>query len=236
MRVNRQIDSVEGTALARPVCRHAFQAKHRFTGRHAFQLRAAHFSANHHFGKAVTVGFRGGHFSGQPSASKHHDTIAHPEDFVQLVGNDDCGTALIDQAPQRREEAVGFLWSQDRGRFVQNQYPGVGIKRLEDFYPLPLAHRQFANPGVGFHLKAELFRQLPQPVAAFGKSLSRGPKGFAAEDRVFQDRQVVCQREVLVDHADARCDRRFRRPRRQRFAVDLDMSVFGHIVPEDDVH
>ena len=62
------------------------------------------------------------------------------------------------------------------------------------------------------------------------------PRPVEPDEDVLGDRHRPDQREVLVDHPEARGDRVARRAERHRPAVDEDLPVVGLVEPVEDAH
>lgn len=59
---------------------------------------------------------------------------------------------------------------------------------------------------------------------------------FDTHHDIVDNRHIVSQGEVLVNHAQPGAQRRFWRARRQRRAIDFDTSFIGRVMAEEDVH
>ena len=231
-----QIDRFEIVVFAGTLRRDIFEAQHPLARRQGLGPGANDLASDHHLGELVPVGLGGRDDADQPPPAQDRDAVADLQDLVQLVRDDDGGPALFHQAAQRGEQALGFLGRQDRRRLVENQDPGIGVERLENFHPLAFADGQVADLRIGLDLETELPGNLAQTAAARREALAQRPQPLAPQNDVLQNGQIVGQREMLVDHADPGPDRGFGRSRRQRSAVDLDTAFVGQIVAEYDVH
>ena len=98
-----------------------------------------------------------------PAAPDDRDPVGDLEDLVQLVADEDDAVALLGEPPQDREDLLGLLRRQDRGRLVEHEDTGVAVERLEDLDPLLPADRQLADLDVRVDLEAEPLAELDDP-------------------------------------------------------------------------
>ena len=104
---------------------------------------------------------------------------------------------------QVAEELVDLLRDQDGGRLVEDQDAGVAVEHLGDLDPLAGPDAEVLEERVGIQPQGVAVADLPDPPAGLRAVQPTAPRGLAAQDDVLQDREVVGQHEVLVDHADA---------------------------------
>ena len=76
-----------------------------------------------------------------------------------------------DQRAQRREQRLGLLRREHRGRLVEDQDARVAVERLQDLDALALADREIADARVGVDGQAEALARLAQ--------LARAPRAGA---------------------------------------------------------
>ena len=122
---------------------------------------------------------------------------------AELVADEDDAPAGVGHRSQGPEELVHLLRRQHGRRLVHDQDPRAAVEHLEDLDPLLLADRELPDLGP---------RVDPQPECARpGRRSPRRSAGPQQEARRSQAEQHVLghrlrrdQREVLVDHPDAR--------------------------------
>jgi hypothetical protein len=79
-----------------------------------------HLSAHHQPGELAAVGVgrvQRGHRGAVP---QDRDSVRRAHHLVQLVGDEDDRPSIGDHRPQGREQGLGFLWGQHRGRLVED--------------------------------------------------------------------------------------------------------------------
>ena len=140
-----------------------------------------------------------------------------------------------------REQAIRLGRGQHRGRLVEDQDAGVAVERLEDLDALALADREPRDLDVEIDGEAGIaHHRLDLPARRAGAAAEAEDR-LGAEHDVLEPGEVLGQREVLVDHADAGSERGMGRARRQRDqpafgAGDLHRAGIGDVVAEEDVH
>src|SRR5438552_9967988 len=86
------------------------------------------------------------------------------EYLVQIVLKEDHEHAYSGQNTEDLEELVGFLWSQDGGRLVEDQDVGVAVERLQDLDALLLANCDLLDAGLGIDREVEGPGELTDPT------------------------------------------------------------------------
>ena len=99
--------------------------------------------------------------------TQHGRPLAQGAHLLELVADIEDRAALVGQAPQRLEQAVAFLWGQDRGRLIHDQEPRLLQETADDLDPLALADRE------GVHLALRVERQ----AIALGHLADAGVEG-----------------------------------------------------------
>ena len=139
-----------------------------------------------------------------------------------------------------REQFLGLLRGEHRGRLVQDQQVDVAGERLDDLDPLLDADRQVLDHRVRVDRQAVPLGDLgdlaagPPPVEEAGDAAA---DLLGAEHDVLGDGEDRHQHEVLVHHADAGGDGvRAGRVKLQRLAVDQDLALVGLVEPVEHVH
>ncbi len=172
----------------------------------------------------------------EATGTQHRDAVRDGEHLVELVADEHDRQAVGDEMAQRGEQARRLLRRQHRRGLVEDQHLGAAVERLQDLDALALADRKPAHARIGLGGEPELPRQRDDARARSPPAGERAPQRLGAQDDVVQHRQVVGQREVLVDDADAGGERRARVAGRQRRAERGDAAGVGDVVAEQDRH
>jgi hypothetical protein len=64
--------------------------------------------------------------------TQHRDIVGDSQGFAQLVGDEDCRSAVGRVAPEPAQELVALPWREDGGRLVQDEDPCSSAQCLED--------------------------------------------------------------------------------------------------------
>ena len=172
----------------------------------------------------------------QFAAAQHRNAMRDAQHLAQLVADEDDGQAFGYHLRQHLEQRFTLLRREHGRGLIQDQDACAAVQRLEDFHALAFAHGQAAHFGVFIHAQSKALRHVLQLGARCGAPGEGLPQRLRAHHHVVQHAQVVGQREVLVHHANAGSQRRFRVARRQRLAEDFDVARVGRVVPEQDRH
>src|SRR5215213_11124119 len=89
---------------------------------------------------------------------------------------------------------------------------------------------------VGIDGKLEFLGELSDLSSGALEIERNSAAGFGPEDDVLGDSHSLDQHEVLVDHADAECDRIVRRFDIADLAVDKDLAAVGGVEAVSDAH
>ena len=88
--------------------------------------------------------------------------------------------------------------------------------------------------GSRFAWSETLTRATPLVLTGLAAARDRAPQRLGTQHHVVEHRQVVGERRVLVDHADAGRERGGRIARGQRTSERFDRALVGDVVPEQD--
>ena len=198
--------------------------------------QSAHFASNHQFSQFLAVGFCG-------FAVRYHLSVAHDRHIVgdrhnlaQLVGNQNNAHAFVAKVVQNFEQLVGFLRCQDTGGLVQDEDVGTSKQGLEDLHSLLLPYREIAGEGIGIDVEAVIFREIAQLGACSIDTFRQQETGFCSHHHVFQHCETVHQHEMLVNHADTRCDRGLGAIDFDRFPIHQNRAAIGFVKAIEDAH
>ena len=138
-----------------------------------------------------------------PAAAHNRQPVGDLHDFVELVGDEDDGVALILEVNQLLEQFGRLLRGQNGGRLVENQNLRAAHEGFENLDLLLHADRNVDDLCLGLYMQVKplsiLLRDFNCLCVVDKKPLLR----YHAEDHVLRDRQARNQHEVLMDHADA---------------------------------
>ena len=172
-------------------------------------------AADHQLGEFRFVGFTGVPFGDQSPSPQHQHTVGGRHHLTQLVGNEDQRQPVSRHHLQRLEKLVAFGRRQNRSGFIEHQNTGIVVERLENLDPLAFADRQVMHQLLRFHHQAEALGRRHQLAPGGGPIGLQTPEAFGARRDIIENRQVGCQGEMLMHHADAGGDRRLRSAERQ---------------------
>ena len=102
-----------------------------------------------------------------------------------------------------------------------------------DRLPLPARHlpHEIARPGLGFEFAEQFAGALGHRLVVEPAERPDAALDLAAQEHIGRGRQVVAEREVLIDDLDALLARLDRLVKMDRFAVDADFAVGGGKLP-----
>ena len=103
-----------------------------------------------------------------PAAPDHRDPVGDGLDLAQLVGDEDDRLAGSASAAHDREQLVGLLRGQHRGRLVEDEQVDVAGERLDDLDPLLRADRQVLDQRVRVDRQAVALGDLGDVAAGRG--------------------------------------------------------------------
>ena len=232
---------------------HAARTQQHFAGGLAGVALAAHLhlAPDHGFGQAFDRGVGYGDVLHHAALAHHGDEVAQAHHLLEFVGDQQDRRSLRAQQRQHPEQLLGFLRGQHRGGFIQDQDARPAVQRLEDFQPLPVAHRQVGHQRIEVDPQPGRIHQGQQLGAHQHLGLVQQHMRFGAEHHVLERGQRIDQHEMLVHHADAQRDRLVRVADRGRLAGHLDgaavaavktvqhrhqRALAGAVFPHDAVH
>ena len=160
--------------------------------------------ADHHLDERRPVDLGDGlrrHVSAVP---QHGDGVAQQEDFFEAVAHVDAGHAALAKPADDRVEPLGFVLRQAARRLVEDDQPRALPDRRGNLQHLLLADGQ--RPDGPRDVEAGIDRREHRLSAAPHLALrdKAARRRQAPEAQVLGHRQVFAERELLVDHRDAR--------------------------------
>jgi hypothetical protein len=191
---------------------------------------------DHQRGQALLGGLARVGLADHPAPAQHDDAVGDREHLAQLVGDEDDGLPLVDQAADDREEVVDLTRREHRGRLVEDQHVGFAVQRLHQLDALLGAHGQLADLRVGVDGQAVAVAQLTDPAPGQVEIEERALADLVAQHDVLGDGEDRDELEVLVHHPDARLDGGRRALEAHGLAAEADVPGIGLVEPEHDVH
>ena len=171
-----------------------------------------------------------------PPLAHDGDTVRHPDDLPQLVGDENDGGAVLFELVDDAEELVRLLRRQHRRRLVEDEHPRAQIERLDDLDLLALPHAEVPDRRVGGDLLHAEAREQPADLLLGRPVIDEvRPGGRVAEDDVLGDAHMVDLHEVLVHHADPVL-KRARDVVGTGFPVDQDLARVRRVLSVKDPH
>ena len=176
-------------------------------------------------------------FAGVAAVAEGDDAVGDFTDFAEAVGDVDDADAFGAEIFDDGEEAGGFALGEGAGGFVEDEDAGALGEGFGDFDELLLGEGEGVERGVGVDVQAEAF-EIGDAVAADGGAVDEGEvfAGFAAEEDVGADIEVVDVVEFLVDEADAEGDGIGYGVDGDGFVVDADFAGVGLVDAADNFH
>ncbi len=154
------------------------------------------------------------------AVAQHADAIGDAAHFRQAMRDVDDGRAFGLDLRDLREQPLGLGRGQSFGRLIEHQYLRLQRQRLGDLDQLALGNGKIADARAAVEMCAE------------GRQLLIDPRGIVlgvqapmrrnAVKQVLGDREVVENRGVLIDDADAEGLRQRRRSFGERLPADFD--------------
>ena len=114
-----------------------------------------HLAADHGLDQRAHVGRRHVGLGDQPAGAQHGHLVGDLGDLGELVRHQDDGAAGVGDAAADVEQRADLRRRQHGGRLVEHQQLRIAHQALHDLGALALAHRQFADDGVGIEREAE---------------------------------------------------------------------------------
>src|SRR5215212_6325207 len=139
------------------------------------------------------------------AVSEEVDPIADVEDLGVVVDDQDHGYApLLFEALDEVQDQGSLFGTHRRERLVQKQHLRVRVDRTRDGYGLALPARKSCHLGVNRgDVHAHVFEVLGGLLFHLAVVQERSDCHLAVQEHVVKDRELVDEREVLVDGLDA---------------------------------
>ena len=186
-------------------------------------------ATNHHFDERRSIHLGDRTRGDVPSIAQDRDRVAQPEDLLEPVADVDARHATVAQPADKRIQTLGFVLRQAARRLIEDDEARALADRRRDLQHLLLTDGQRANRAR--HVERGVDRRQHRFRAAShlapGNKTSR--RRQAAQAEILGDRQVLAERELLVDHRDARLERIGRAVKADRFAADDDAAFVGRV-------
>ena len=128
----------------------------------------------------------------------HVDVLGNVHDHLHVVLDQQDGDAeLVADAPEQQQGVLALGRVHARGRFVQQQQPGLGGQGPGDLHPALGAVGEAAGQFVADPLQAHVFHQFLGPGLGLGLLLPEGPGPEHGLDRVLLEPGVGADHDVL---------------------------------------
>ena len=142
--------------------------------------------------------------------------------------------AGIAHIAQNCKELIRLLRSENRSRFIEDQYIRAAIENLYDLNSLLLRNTHLVYMLIGIHVKAVSVAYLADLLC--GRLEVELSLAFKAEDYVLRGREHVNELEVLMDHADAEIQSVLRRADDNFLIVNENFALVWEINTREHVH
>ena len=161
-----------------------------------------HVVAHHHAAQFGGGGVLGVHGADVFALAQDAHAVGHFHDFVQLMGNEQNGLALLGQPLHDLHQLHDLLGRQHGGGLVENQDFVVAVQHFQDLHALLHSDRDILHLGVQIHRQAVFLRQLLHLFPGLF-ALDEAQLGvLRAQDNVVQHGKDFDQFKMLVHHAD----------------------------------
>ena len=147
----------------------------------------------------------------------------------------DRGDALFAQPHDQLVQPVGLVLRQAARRLVEDDDAGAAADRRRDLHHLLLADGQLADDSMDVDVGADGREHLARRLAHPGATTNVRRRGQRAETEVLGDRQVLAERELLMDDADAGGERLLRSVKATRAPDNYDVPGVGLIDAGEDL-
>jgi hypothetical protein len=87
------------------------------------------------------------------SLPQDRDPVGYIHGFFQLMGDEYQAFTLFLEQPKKRKKPLGFLWGEDRRRFIENQVLYLSKQEGKDCGFLPLAYGEILRIPVQGQIK-----------------------------------------------------------------------------------
>ncbi len=197
----------------------------------------AHGSPDHELRELALAGLGRPPAPHHLSAADHGDPVGDLEDLVELVADEDDAGAVFAESAQNREDLVGLLGREHRGRLVEHEDARLAVDRFQDLDPLLLPDAQLTDPRERLDVESQTRGELADAPRGLAEvEQLAGSHDLLSQNDVLGDGQHRHEHEVLMHHADAAPDRFGRIVDGDRLAVDTDLAGVRCDEAVKDVH
>ena len=172
-----------------------------------FHPAHVHLTSHHGQRQGLHRGLGNGQLLHNAATAHHGHVVAQAHDLLELVGDEQNGAALVAQHPQHVEQLLGFLRREYGSGLIQDQNTGAAVQRLQDFKALTVPDRQVLHQRVQVNFEPGTQHQGIQTHTHLPLGTPQRPVRLGAKHNVVQRTQGVDQHEMLVNHANAQCNR-----------------------------
>ena len=160
------------------------------------------------------------------------------EHFLEAVSDVDDPDAPCAKIANDREQSVGFVLREGRGRLVHEDDPGIADQGARDLDHLGAGGRQGPHRRSNVDVEAKLGEDGARLFAHGGPVEGAEPRAGsrASHEEVLADREVRKQVQLLRDHGDARDLRITRGGEAQGLAGYLDRAFVDRVDAVQQLH
>ena len=182
------------------------------------------------------VDFVAGQFAAVLAIPEHDHSVGQPGDLTQSMRDVHDAHAAGSKVFDDPEQIFSLAGRKARGRLVHDEHAGLGREGLGNFHELLLPDGQRSHAGVRRDVEPDGPQELSR-LAAQPRRIQQSPaSGFAAQEEIGRDVQVLGQIEFLVDEGDAQPEGFFDGPQGRWNPVDPDLARVGGLHPGEDLH
>ena len=174
----------------------------------------------------------GGHV---PTIAQHRNFVTESKDLRHAVRHVEQRRAPRLQLGDQLVQPIGVVLIETARRLVEDDDLRSLADGRGDLRELLFGGRERAHRPSGIDRRADGGKELARPDLT-GRSIDhRAMPRQRAEAEILGDGQVLAERELLMDHRDARATRIARRRQRERASGDLDRSTVGALDAGEDL-
>jgi hypothetical protein len=192
-------------------------------------------AADHHLDEIGAVETADGTGRDVLAVAQDGDRVAEEKDLLEAVADVDAGDAAGPQPSDQRVEPIGLVLRQAARRLVEDDQLCALPDRRRDLQHLLLADGQVRNGALDVERNADLDQHCGRAPAHLGAREESASRRQRPEAKVLGDRQVLAERQFLVDHRHAGGEGRGRSSEVHGVSVDLDAPLVRLVDAGDEL-
>lgn len=134
--------------------------------------------------------------------AQHGDLVGHLAHFVELVGDDDRGHALLAEFHQQVQQRLGIAFVERSRRLIEDEQLHALRQRLGDFDQLLLANADIGDQRLRRFLQPHLLQKFAGTVEGLLPADDAVRGDLVTKEDVFRNRQKRHERQLLVNDDD----------------------------------